>query len=519
MVLAIFAPAFTPACAVEHHPDADATTGYLMRLSGSVEGDGDAYAPQASVNWEYLLSRLPHQEPLSGTAGQGSFNLDQLLEESKVKHKRARQVSEYERTLEAISAIHTTSTGEDTNRMISFENRDLELSDLINIYGAVQSSTSAKMDDFGDGSSCLNYLYHMSVTSMRSDAAHRMAPSQAPSDYNPLSTQISGDGEMPDLFADTYRYRKDTVNPDVSRSPAEFNGSADVSYSRSISNLAHLNSMASDQGNGVTHESYQSIESNLNTLLKNGEESDSIAGKSASIFSEYSLMYPNHSSRKHSSDKIAVVVGINGYSDRMRLHACVNDAKAMAELLGELGYEVVEITDESQIKPTKENILNVAIARIKSSRGKEKVVFYYSGHGETDENGTFYMVPQDSRRDPSTYISEYDLERYLKDIKNLAIIIDACHSGGMKDFVSEGQILITSSKNEEPSNELWNGEMSVFTYNLVSAIRAERMRDHEISLQSCFYRAREGTLKWPGQRLLKQNPVIVDRTGGSFRLA
>jgi len=72
--------------------------------------------------------------------------------------------------------------------------------------------------------------------------------------------------------------------------------------------------------------------------------------------------------------------------------------------------------------------------------------------------------------------------------------------------------------NEEPSNELWNGQMSVFTYNLVNAIRAERMRSYNISLQSCFYRAREGTLKWPGQRLLKQNPVIVDRTGGYFRL-
>ncbi len=127
------------------------------------------------------------------------------------------------------------------------------------------------------------------------------------------------------------------------------------------------------------------------------------------------------------------------------------------------------------------------------------------------------MVPQNSRG-PSSYISEYDLEMYLKDIKNLAIIIDACHSGGMKDLVSDGQILIASSKNEEPSNELWNGQMSVFTYNLVNAIRSERMRTHDLSLQNCFYRARENTLKWPGQRLLKQNPVIVDRTGGNFRI-
>lgn len=196
----------------------------------------------------------------------------------------------------------------------------------------------------------------------------------------------------------------------------------------------------------------------------------------------------------------------------------MNDAKAMAELLRELGYVVVELTDESPIKPTKENILNVGIPIIKNSQNKERIVFYFSGHGEVDDDGTFYMVPQNSNRDPKSYISEYELKRYLNDVKNLAIIIDACYSGGMKDLVSEGQILITSSKNEEPSNELWTGSMSVFTYNLVNAIRAELTRRHELTLQECFYKAKEGTIKWSGKRLLKQNPIIVDKTGGDFRL-
>lgn len=446
-----------------------------------------------------------------------------LLHESKAKTKRNRKVSEYERTIETISAMHTTAAGVGEVRMPLFENSNLPIADLRHIYdGIVPWGTSIKTNDFGDGNNCLNYLYQMSVTSMKSDAAQWMAPSQAPLNYHPASSQISDD-EIDRFTSDTYQYKKATVSPDPSVQSSTGTGarlSSDEIYSRSISNLAHLNSMASDRENADSQESYSNIKSNLNTLLKDekGEESNTIARKSSSIFTEYSMMYSNHSSRKHRSDKIAVVVGINSYSDRMKLHACVNDAKAMAELLGELGYEVVELTDGSPIKPTKENILNVAIAKIKSSRSKEKVIFYFSGHGETDESGTFYMVPQDSRRDPSSYISEYDLEMYLKDIKNLAIIIDACHSGGMKDLVSEGQILITSSKNEEPSNELWNREMSVFTYNLVNAIRAEMVKNHDISLQSCFYKAREGTLKWPGQRLVKQNPVIVDRTGGYFRL-
>lgn len=521
LALAIVMPAY----AMEQYPGDEATGGYMMHFSENAEGDGNVYTPQTSINWDYLLSQTPHQEYISGSAGPDSFNMELLLHASKAKTKSNRQVSEYERTIETISAMHTTAANVDDRRAPLFENSNLTVADLRYIYdGIVQSSASVKTNDFSDGSGYLNYLYQMSITSMKSDAAHRMAPFEAPFNYHPATTQISIEGETVNQFtSDTYQYRKATVSPDKSgqsSAGARFSGQSYGTYSRSISNLAHLNSMASDREDADSQGLYSSIISNLNTLLKDeeDEESDTIASRSASIFTEYSLVYSNHSSRKHRSDKIAVVVGVNSYSDRMKLHACVNDARAMAELLGELGYEVVELTDESPIKPTRENILNVAIAKIKSSRNKEKVIFYFSGHGETDKSGTFYMVPQDSRRDPSSYISEYDLEMYLKDIKNLAIIIDACHSGGMKDLVSEGQILIASSKNEEPSNELWNGEMSVFTYNLVNAIRAERMRDYNISLQSCFYIAREGTLKWPGQRLLKQNPVIVDRTGGYFSL-
>ncbi|MGB9901825.1 caspase family protein [Methanothrix sp.] len=510
------------AYAMENCSEAETTDGYLMQLSEIASGDGNACSPQTSINWEYFLSQMPHHEPAVDGTGLDSSNIIQLIHETTAKPRRNRQVSEYERTLEAISAMHATASGGDAGSRPPFEGSSLAIADLKYIYdGTVPSSAPAKAHDFGDGSSYLDYLYQMSIKSMRSDAA-QWVPPQATS--NSVRSQISDNaysGEVLNRFAsETYQYRKDTVSQDPASLPPDGVRSIGFSaetYSRSISNLARLNSHEPEQDPVEAQSAYPSVTSNLNTLLKDEDESQTIAGKSASIFTEYSMVYTNHSSRKHRSDKIAVVVGVNSYSDRMSLHACVNDARAMAELLEELGYDVVELTDDSPIKPTRENILNVAIARIKGSRGTEKAIFYFSGHGEIDENGTFYMVPQNSRG-PSSYISEYDLEMYLKDIKNLAIIIDACHSGGMKDLVSDGQILIASSKNEEPSNELWNGQMSVFTYNLVNAIRSERMRAHDLSLQSCFYRAREGTLKWPGQRLLKQNPVIVDRTGGNFRI-
>lgn len=518
-----------PAHAMEQYTGAEAANGYLMHLSEEAEDDSYTHTTQTSINWDYLLSQMPHQESGVDSTGFNSSNIIQLLHEITVKPKRNRQVSEYERTLEAISSMHATAAGGDTGSWPPFEGSNVAVADLKYIYdGTVPPIAPSKAHDFGDGSSYLDYLYRLSITSMRSDAAPWVAPPQATSSYPAVhNSQISDNaysGEIFNRFAsETYQYMKDTVSQDSTRLPPDgvrLNGLSAATYSRSISNLARLNSHEPEQAPAEVHSAYTSATSNLNTLLKDDDVdvTDVIANSSSSIFTEYSLIYSNHSYKKHRSDKIAVVVGINRYSDRMSLQACVNDARAMAELLGELGYDVVELTDESTIKPTKENILNLAIARIKNSHSKERVIFYYSGHGEIDENGTFYIVPQNSRRDRSTYISEYDLEMYLKDIKNLAIIIDACHSGGMKDFVSEGQVLITSSKNEEPSNELWSGYMSVFTYNLVNAIRTERMRNSDLSLQNCFYKAREGTIKWSSQRFLRQNPIIVDKTGGYFRL-
>lgn len=530
IILVVLALAIAaPANAGEYSSGAEATYEYLIHISQSTEtGDGNIYTPPTSIDWDYILSKKsPQESPTPDTTVLDSSNLKLLLEGVAVKSNGNQQISDYEHTLDMIRAIRNTANEGDTDAELLFENGNRTRDNLRHIYESGEPSTSStfiQTYDFSSDNRYLKYLYQRSITSMTSDGGHQIAPSPDQSHYNTLNYQSSSDAEVLDNFtSETYQYEKDTVNLDLSKQTPDgasldgFNGN-EYNYSRSLSNLAHLNSLASDQ---EMPEVYPSITSNLNILLKDDKEDPAYAipNNRSNILPEYSLIYSNHSSKKHKSDKIAVVVGINSYSDRMSMHACVNDAKAMAELLGELGYKVVELTDETSIKPTKENILNVAIASIKNSPNTEKAIFYFSGHGEIDENGKFYMVPQNSNGDPSTYISEYDLKRYLKDIENLAIIIDACYSGGMEDFVSEGQMLIASSKNEEPSNELWTGYMSVFTSNLVNAIRAESMRTHGLSLQDCFSKARESTVNWSGQRFLEQNPIIVDKTGGYFCLA
>jgi hypothetical protein len=107
------------------------------------------------------------------------------------------------------------------------------------------------------------------------------------------------------------------------------------------------------------------------------------------------------SSNSHADKKYAIVVGINSYADRRGLHTCVNDANAIASILQSYGYEVIKLTDDTENKPTKHNILYGALSEVGTRHNREKVIFYFSGHAEIDKSGRFYLVPQDASGTPN----------------------------------------------------------------------------------------------------------------------
>jgi hypothetical protein len=151
------------------------------------------------------------------------------------------------------------------------------------------------------------------------------------------------------------------------------------------------------------------------------------------------------------------------------------------------------MTDKSFIKPTKKNIESV-LSQIGLNYKNQKVLIYYSGHGKIDTEGNFYFVPQDGDKSISSYISGMDLDRHTSDLRNLAIIIDACNSGAYK-VDKPGRLLITSSQSNEQSNEEWFGGLSVFTMNLHKSLEEELKNGDRVVLQECFKIARNNTKK------------------------
>ncbi len=228
----------------------------------------------------------------------------------------------------------------------------------------------------------------------------------------------------------------------------------------------------------------------------------------------------------------AVVVGINQYSSRRNLRASVNDAEKMAQILRELyGYEVILLTDKTEsMPPTKHNILEGALAEIKAKPNRGEVLVYFSGHGEVDDNGNFYLIPRDAGSNTTSYISEDELNQYIKDIKGLSLIVDACYSGGLYNTerqrrcddpseigVEQGrlidQLILRSSREDEPSNEMWNETNSVFTYYLCQAIKNEAKKSGklplQISLQSCFESVQDETVRWSSSHFMSQTPILT----------
>jgi hypothetical protein len=197
-------------------------------------------------------------------------------------------------------------------------------------------------------------------------------------------------------------------------------------------------------------------------------------------------------------------VGVSGYpadSGYSRLPSCANDANAVADCFADVRElnspkgTIVRIAGQSELRPTRGTILRSIRSIAESAAADNRIVFYYSGHGQRlgDE---FYLVPEDvvSADDPDTLISFARLLKTLNDshAKQKIVLIDSCVSGPntrefklplantspkfLSDYVGHttGVGLVASSSAEQAS---WarspNPKLSLFTYFLVQALRGE----------------------------------------------
>src|SRR6202049_2746079 len=125
--------------------------------------------------------------------------------------------------------------------------------------------------------------------------------------------------------------------------------------------------------------------------------------------------------------RVAFVVGKGAYKNFQPLPNPPIDAKSMAGLLRNVGFEVVEGTNLTRDKMT-ERLLEFG----KKAQGAEVAVFFYAGHGIAI-NGTNYLLPVDADiksemdvRLGSTINIDVTLDQTMSDAKVKLVFLDAC---------------------------------------------------------------------------------------------
>ena len=118
------------------------------------------------------------------------------------------------------------------------------------------------------------------------------------------------------------------------------------------------------------------------------------------------------------SKKIALVMGLNYRETRYQLNGCINDAMNIKKLLkNKYQYqenEIILMTDDTAIKPTKNNIINTlsdVIGKI-NNEGIKQFFLFYSGHGTNVHD---YSSDEDDRKDEVIVPLDVNTRGYVKD--------------------------------------------------------------------------------------------------------
>lgn len=184
----------------------------------------------------------------------------------------------------------------------------------------------------------------------------------------------------------------------------------------------------------------------------------------------------------------ALIVGIDDY-DRSPLSGCVNDAKAMREVLathgtGSPNFDVLLLTSPPGVV-TRTN-LREAIEKLLATEC-DVAVLYFSGHGFV-RGGAGYIVTKDSKRyDEGISMTEILRIANRSLVKETVIILDCCYSGSMGTpdvrengiaVLSEGITVLTASRDSEVAKEQNGG--GIFTALVLAALEggAADLRGH-----------------------------------------
>lgn len=245
------------------------------------------------------------------------------------------------------------------------------------------------------------------------------------------------------------------------------------------------------------------------------------------------------------TNKYALLIGNAEYDDtKLNLKTPVEDVLALEQVLldGSIGaFDEVRVVTNATLTEMR-RALGELFTR--SHKTDDMLLFYFSGHGELDENSTLYLVARDTERGSALSYTGLD-SNFVANLMNRArsrrqvIILDSCYSGafgtgakgsrvGTKNIFEGngyGRYVLTASDALQLSWEgdrIVEGEVvnSFFTHYLLDGLRtgaADRNGDGLVDLNELYDHIYEGMMTASG----KQEPLkfTFNEKGGDLALA
>lgn len=172
------------------------------------------------------------------------------------------------------------------------------------------------------------------------------------------------------------------------------------------------------------------------------------------------------------NNKKALLIGINYINTPNELYGCINDTNNLRELLvNNFHYTNFTIlTDETNIKPTKQNIIDSLKMLLVNANSGDNLFFSYSGHGTcTIDMNSDELDGQDELIIPldavsiNTCILDDELNNIIQtnlkpDVK-LFMMFDSCFSGTVVDlkynYMYDSELLVTNNNAMEINGEVF----------------------------------------------------------------
>jgi len=212
--------------------------------------------------------------------------------------------------------------------------------------------------------------------------------------------------------------------------------------------------------------------------------------------------------------RVAFVVGNGAYKNVAALPNPAVDAKSMARLLRNVGFDVVEGANLTHDKMT-EKLLDFG----KKAEGADVALFFYAGHGIA-VNGTNYLLPVDADLKSEMDVKlgaainvDLTLEQTMSDAKVKLVFLDACRDNPFASKIRSAKA--TRSVNVQTGlAEMKSGEGTLIAF---ATGPGQTALDGEAGTNSPFTRALMANIAAPGveiqQAMTKVRAQVNEETG------